>query len=278
MAAETPAVRAARLRSVSPPGTVPPPLAAALGPKLAAMAPVIDAAWLVRAGSGDGEPGLLLVLVGVPEAARDGVAAAVAEAVRFAPGGPGLDLVFLAPDAPALARVQRTGARLAIPAPPPPPSAPGRTPRVRPICAAAGADRPDRRSGRRQVARRPLRLELGRERREPALGDRGAQPGHQLLVVVQVVPGQQHRGDDLAGLEDVVQVGPAVARGRPGSRSPGSSGRGSSACRAFLRLTAPRRVSACPVRPERVGSTQSNMSTPRSTAPTMSSGLPTPIR
>jgi len=30
--------------------------------------------------------------------------------------------------------------------------------------------------------------------------------------------------------------------------------------------------------PERVGSTQSNMSTPRSTAPRMSSGLPTPMR
>ena len=62
MAAGTPAVRSTRLGSVSPPGTVPPALAAALGPKLAAMAPVIDAAWLVRAGSGDGDPGLLLVL------------------------------------------------------------------------------------------------------------------------------------------------------------------------------------------------------------------------
>ena len=35
---------------------------------------------------------------------------------------------------------------------------------------------------------------------------------------------------------------------------------------------------ALPLRPERVGSTQSNMSIPRSTAPTRSSGLPTPIR
>ena len=47
---------------------------------------------------------------------------------------------------------------------------------------------------------------------------------------------------------------------------------------AMVEASVPALVNAWPVRPERVGRTQSNMSTPRLTAPTMSSGLPTPIR
>src|SRR3546814_669452 len=43
-------------------------------------------------------------------------------------------------------------------------------------------------------------------------------------------------------------------------------------------LTGPSQVKACPLRPDRVGSTQSTMSTPRATAPTSTSGFPTPIR
>src|SRR3981081_123195 len=52
----------------------------------------------------------------------------------------------------------------------------------------------------------------------------------------------------------------------------------SSACRALRRLSVPLRVKAWAVRPERVGSTQSNMSMPRATAPMMSAGLPTAMR
>ncbi len=40
----------------------------------------------------------------------------------------------------------------------------------------------------------------------------------------------------------------------------------------------PRDVNAWPVRPFRVGKTQSNMSTPRATDSTRSSGVPTPIK
>ena len=69
--------------------------------------------------------------------------------------------------------------------------------------------------------------------------------------------------------------GEAVQAGQPHRAS---SGLGSSWWRALRRLTVPRRVKAWPVRPERVGMTQSNMSMPRRTAPTRSAGLPTPIR
>ena len=58
----------------------------------------------------------------------------------------------------------------------------------------------------------------------------------------------------------------------------GSSGVRSSANLALRMLSGPSQVKACPLRPDRVGSTQSNISIPRSTAPTISSGLPTPIR
>ena len=53
---------------------------------------------------------------------------------------------------------------------------------------------------------------IGRER---ALSDGRAQVGHQVLVVGQVVPGQQHRGDDLVRLHDVMEIGSGeLAAGR----------------------------------------------------------------
>ena len=57
-----------------------------------------------------------------------------------------------------------------------------------------------------------------------------------------------------------------------------SRGRGSPAWRAFFKVTGPYRVNATPWRPLRVGSTQSNISMPRATPSTRSSGVPTPIR
>ena len=91
-----------------------------------------------------------------------------------------------------------------------------------------------------------------------------AQAAHQVLVVPEIVPGQQHGGQDLVRLDQVVEVGAAVVARRPGRPSRRRAARGSSAWRAFRRLSVPKRVKAWPVRPERVGSTQSNMSMPRS--------------
>lgn len=127
---------AASLRpaGLSRPRDVPAALLPALGPKLAAMAGVIGAAHLVAAEGG----GLMLALGGVPEPARDGVAAAVAEAVRLGGLASGwLDVTFLEADSPAAAAVARVGLRLDLPPPPEPapPVAPGmdpaRPPRLR---------------------------------------------------------------------------------------------------------------------------------------------------
>ena len=111
MAGEGPLEAAGRLRAVAAPGDVPPGLIAALGPKLAAMAGVVGAAHLVEARF-DGGTALLLVLGGVPDAARGSVAAAIAEAVRFSGLDGGLDVTFLDPGAPGYAAVVRVGMRL----------------------------------------------------------------------------------------------------------------------------------------------------------------------
>ena len=109
---------AARLGAVLPPDP-PPALVAALGPKLAAMADVIAAAHLVAARFDDGRSGLLLALAGVPAAARQGVAAAVAEAVRLSGAdGDGLDLTFVDPGSPHAAAIAGAGLRLELPRPP----------------------------------------------------------------------------------------------------------------------------------------------------------------
>src|SRR5690625_1556336 len=54
-------------------------------------------------------------------------------------------------------------------------------------------------------------LELCHEGREPPAPDGVPQPRHQLLIIMQIMPGQQHRGDDLAGAEDMMQIGAAIA-------------------------------------------------------------------
>ena len=71
------------------------------------------------------------------------------------------------------------------------------------------------------------------------------------------------------------------AREKPaqaGHEQPATSGASSSAKAAFRRLMRPPGTSAEPVRPSRVGSTQSNMSTPRAIPSTKPIGSPTPIR
>lgn len=126
---------AASLRpaGLSRPRGVPPALLAALGTKLAAMAGIVDTAHLVTAEGG----GLILVLAGVPEPARDGVAAAVAEAVRLGGLASGwLDVAFLDPGSVAAEAAGRAGIRLDLPvqkpaAPVGPGMDPGKPPKLR---------------------------------------------------------------------------------------------------------------------------------------------------
>ena len=116
---------------------VPEALRAALAAKLAAMADAVATAHLVAASDSGGPAGAVLVLAGVPEAARRGVVAAVAEAVRFTAEAPEIDLVFVEPGSPAAAAAARAGLRLDLPARPGGPAAsgpgtdPARPPRLR---------------------------------------------------------------------------------------------------------------------------------------------------
>lgn len=125
----------ASAQDVGPPGIVPRPLLDALGPKLAAMADRLASAHLVSARIGDGPPGLLLALAGVPEPARPAMAAAVAEAVRFSGLDEAtLDVTFPAAGTPLAAAVSRSGLRLEMPPPPKPASRtpnPAKPPRLR---------------------------------------------------------------------------------------------------------------------------------------------------
>ncbi len=127
---------AAPPREISAP-RVEPRLIAALDPKLAAMAPVIGAAYLVTALFEGGAARPMLALVGVPEAARPGVAAALAEATRFGALETGLDVAFPEADAPAMDAIRRLGLEFELPRPEAPvsatPSAPGMDPARPPI-------------------------------------------------------------------------------------------------------------------------------------------------
>lgn len=49
---------------------------------------------------------------------------------------------------------------------------------------------------RRDIAACPALLSLGRERLEPLCFDRGADAGHQVLIIAQIVPGDQHHAEN----------------------------------------------------------------------------------
>lgn len=131
MAAPAPEGREARLAGLAAP-EVPDALAAALAAKLAAMADAVGTAHLVASGGG-----LVLALGGVPEAARTGVAAAVAEAVRFTADAPEIDVAFVDAGSAAAAAIARFGLRLDLQRSAAPPAAagpgmdPDRPPRLR---------------------------------------------------------------------------------------------------------------------------------------------------
>ena len=61
------------------------------------------------------------------------------------------------------------------------------------------------------IPRSPSGVESGDEIIQPAGGDRVTHPGHQLLEIMQVVPGQEHPRDHLASPEHVMQIGARIA-------------------------------------------------------------------
>lgn len=117
MVAGAPLTVKASLHDIGPPETPPAALVDALGPKLAAMAEVIGDAHLVSARHDGKEARYLLVLSDVSEAAHPGVAAAIAEAVRFSTTGSGLDVAFVASGSPAGRAAARAGLLLDLPRP-----------------------------------------------------------------------------------------------------------------------------------------------------------------
>lgn len=135
LAERAPAEIEARARRFGAPVQAPAALIASLDAKLAAMAAVIGDAVLVAAEVG-GVPGLLLVLVEVPQDAQPGVAAGIAEAVRFS-GTTAVDVTFLGDGAAGLEAVRRVGLRFELPRPqrvvPAKPKPPGMDPARPPI-------------------------------------------------------------------------------------------------------------------------------------------------
>src|SRR3546814_492637 len=121
------------------------------------------------------------------------------------------------------------------------------------------------------------RVEIALECRKCPRADRIAHVLHQILIKMQIMLRHQHRAEHLARADEVMQIGARPGRA-DGAGTVGIERRLILGEFGVRILIVPSRVNACPLRPDRVGNTQSNMSTPRATAPTRSSGLPTPIR
>src|ERR1700738_853156 len=66
------------------------------------------------------------------------------------------------------------------------------------------------RRSRRGIAARLRRVELGDEIVERAGADRRAQAAHQIAIIPQIVPAQQHARQDLAAAAEMVEIGAAV--------------------------------------------------------------------
>ena len=113
---------------------------------------------------------------------------------------------------------------------------------------------------------------------ELAALDRPACGGDEVEQEAQIMQAEEAQTEDLLLIDEMADVGAAECRVQAGQAQPSSSGRGSRAKRAFRRLSRPSQVSALPVRAVRVGSTQSNMSTPRAITSIMPSGSPMPMK
>ena len=110
-----------------------------------------------------------------------------------------------------------------------------------------------------------------RELRELAGRDRRTDLPHQLQVEMQVVQRRQAQSEDLIAAIQVAQVGARIAP-QVEQLQAGSIGPVSAWCAALRMLMTPEDVNRWPLRACRVGITQSNRSTPRATAATMSCG------
>lgn len=98
------------------PKGLPENLIVALDAKLANMSGVVGAAYLVGVEYEGGQKGHMLALLDVPDAARDGVAEAFAEALQFSGIEAGqLDVTFLAADTSLSTALQAVGLGFEIP-------------------------------------------------------------------------------------------------------------------------------------------------------------------
>src|SRR5712692_8408084 len=70
---------------------------------------------------------------------------------------------------------------------------------------------------RRKIAARPARAYLLAKIREPACRDGGPHAVHELLVIGEIDRGNQHRGEDLVRLDEMVQIGARVIARRGAS-------------------------------------------------------------
>jgi hypothetical protein len=130
-AAAAPAARAGRIAALAPPDP-PPALVEALATRLGAWAGLVETAHLAAARFEDGGTGLVLALVGAPDAAETAIAAAIDEALRFSGvEGLRLELLFATPGAAAAARIARAGLTFRPEPPAPRADAPPLPPRLR---------------------------------------------------------------------------------------------------------------------------------------------------
>ncbi len=134
------AQEAARPVAVAAPAGADPDLVAGVAAKLAAMSGALGAAWLATLRFDDGSTRLALAIEGARDVDRDGIAAAIAEAVRFSGMDEGgLDVTYVEADTPSRDAFARAGLAFEIPIrapeaarpPAPPGSDPDRPPRLR---------------------------------------------------------------------------------------------------------------------------------------------------
>lgn len=129
----------ARPEMIRRPGALPEALLAALETRLARVGGVMRTAWLVGVRYEDGEAGHLLACIDAAPQARDALAHAVAEALRFSGVEAGrLDVTFVAGDDALVAVLERHGIGFDLPRPErprperrPPGSDPDKPPRLR---------------------------------------------------------------------------------------------------------------------------------------------------
>ena len=136
--ANAPEEAQARLTEVTPPGTLPETLIAALDRKLAGAAGLARFAYLAGAVYEGGGRGHLLALIDPAPGAEAALASALSETLTFSGIEAGqLDIAFFAASDPMAARLARVGLRFDLPEPTrpesaaPPGSDPDRPPRLR---------------------------------------------------------------------------------------------------------------------------------------------------